>query len=455
MVEPSEIEMLQQELVTLRKRLRELEVSGVQQKKVEETLLQSERKYRTIFENTGTATILIADDTTIAMVNTEYENLSGFSREDIEGKRSWTEFIVEEDLAKMIEYHYLRRDDSHSAPRNYEARLMNSRGEVRYCYLTVALIPETSQSIASLLDITERIDAEEARRTSEERYRLLVETMNDGLGIQDENGIITYANDRICQALGYRREEIVGRPTIDFLINEYLGIWNEQLSRRMDQYEPYEVAWRRKDGELLYTIVSPKPLFDAKGKYIGSFAIFTDITDRKKAEETIRISEEKFAKAFRSSPDAITISTLKEGRFIDVNDTFLRIIGRSREETIDHSVIELNIWPSPEYRRNLIGRLQEHGRLQNEEILFRGSNDDTRIGIYSAEMIDFQGEPCIISVFVDITEQKRLEKEILNISERERQKIGQDLHDDLQQHLIGIEAFGKASGKSIRTADPS
>ncbi|HQM46571.1 MAG TPA: PAS domain S-box protein, partial [Smithellaceae bacterium] len=437
------IEELQQEIVHLQARVRDLEVSEARWKKAEETLMESERKYRTIFENTGAATILIDRDTTIIMVNTEYEKLTNIPREEVEGKRSWTEFIHPDDLRQMVEYHYRRRSDPSLAPRNYEARVVNKHGDIRYCYLTVAVIPGTNQSVASLLDITERINAEDALRTSEEKYRLLVETMNDGLGVQDEHGLVTYVNDRMCQMIGYSRKELIGRSVIELILEDYQKIWLDHLIRRQDHYNPYEVAWRKKNNEVIYTIVSPKPLYDTKGRYIGTFGIFTDITERKKAEVAVLHSEEKFAKAFRSSPDAMTISTLKDGRFIDVNDTFLRITGRTREETIDHSSVELNVWPSEEYRRELIDKLLKRGSLQNEEVFFRPKSGEMRMGIYSADTIELSGETCMISVFADVTEQKRLEKEILDISERERQQIGQDLHDDLQQHLIGIEAMGK------------
>ena len=127
--------------------------------------------------------------------------------------------------------------------------------------------------------------------------------------------------------------------------------------RKVNRYEPYEVAWQNREGELIHTIVSPMPLHDADGNYIGSFAVFTDITSRKKAEEDLRFSEEKFAKAFRSSPDAVTITTLKEGRFLDVNEGFLKITGYDRSEVIDHTSMEIDIWPSPEFRRNIMDQV--------------------------------------------------------------------------------------------------
>lgn len=123
-------------------------------KKMEEGLKDSEERYRTIFENTGTATTIVEDDMTISLVNTEFEKLSGYSKEEVEGKMRWTEFVAGEDLQRMLEYHRRRRIDPDSAPRNYEFRFLDRNRNVKDIYVTVAVIPGTKRSVASLLDIT-------------------------------------------------------------------------------------------------------------------------------------------------------------------------------------------------------------------------------------------------------------------------------------------------------------
>lgn len=432
----------EQALETLRQRVYELEASETQLKQTEDELQASEKKYRTIFENTGAATILIEADTTITMANTEFEKLTGFLRDEIEGKMSWVNFIHHEDRPRMVDYHHFRRMNPLSAPRNYKCRFINRSGRMLECYLTVAVLPGTSRSIASFLDITEIREAERALRAQEEQFRMLVDTMSDGFGVQDADGLITYVNDQVCEMLGYSREELVGTQAYEFLSENSKTIWlNEMLKRKENRYEPYEVTWQSHEGELIHTIVSPRPMYDADGNFIGSFAVFTDITSRKIAEERLRLSEEKFAKAFRSSPDAVAITTMKEGRFIDVNEGFLRITGYDRSEVIDHTSLNIGLWPSPEFRRDIMAQVVEKGGIKDVEVDFRVKSGEVHKIVYSAESIDLRGEPHVISVFADVTEQRRLEREILDIGERERQKIGQDLHDDLQQHLIGIEAL--------------
>jgi len=132
--------------------------------KAQEALKRSEEIYRTIFMNTGTATMLIEADTTIILANQEFEKLSGWPREEIEGKRRWTEFFAPDDVEWMLRHHVKRRQSPDLAPRNYEARFVNRQGEVRPTLLTVAMIQGSQISVASIEDITERKQAEEQLR---------------------------------------------------------------------------------------------------------------------------------------------------------------------------------------------------------------------------------------------------------------------------------------------------
>jgi PAS domain S-box-containing protein len=140
---------------------------------------------------------------------------------------------------------------------------------------------------------TETESANRGLHASEARYRQLVETMNDGLGIIDGDGRYTYVNDRLAGMLGYAADEMVGKLMMDFADEDDQQILIDQLSKRkIGVTDPYEVTWRRKDGSNLYTVVSPMLLVGDQRKFQGAFAVITDITERVQAS---RLLEQRVA----------------------------------------------------------------------------------------------------------------------------------------------------------------
>ncbi len=137
-------------------------------------------------------------------------------------------------------------------------------------------------------EMAERIRNEDALRTSEERFRLLVETMNEGLSVLDEDSTMRYVNDALCRTLGYLPQEMLGRMPGDFLNDPNRAILQDQLARRRaGEDAPYELEWTAKDGRQVPMIVSPRAVFDDAGRYAGSFAVLTDITRLKQTQQEL------------------------------------------------------------------------------------------------------------------------------------------------------------------------
>ena len=180
-------------------------------------LKESEDRYRTVFENTGTASVLVEENTLISLANAGFERMSGYSKTEIEGKMRWTEFVVKEDLERMLAQHNLRRKNGEAALKHYEFRFMTKSGDIRNIFLTVDLIPGTGQSITSLMDITEQRAKEDALIASEERYRHLLEQSFDAIAIH-KNQKIAFLNEKAAKILGAATpQDLIGRSIFDLI----------------------------------------------------------------------------------------------------------------------------------------------------------------------------------------------------------------------------------------------
>lgn len=189
--------------------------------RAENSLRVSEEMYRTVFETTGTATVIIEEDTTLSLVNDEFVLLSGYPREEIEGKMSWTQFVTDSCRERMLKYHKLRRTGDATVPVNYEFDFTDRFGTVRNILTNVKMIPGTGRSVMSYLDITGVKQAEEARRESEERFRGIFEQHEDAIillrrGCMEVIDANTAAEELFC----YTRDEFEQLGPAAFLAPE-------------------------------------------------------------------------------------------------------------------------------------------------------------------------------------------------------------------------------------------
>jgi PAS domain S-box-containing protein len=153
-----------------------------------------------------------------------------------------------------------------------------------------------------------------------------------------------------------------------------------------------------------------------------------DITERRRAEDSLRLLEEKFAKAFLASPDWIVITRVADGRYLEVNEAFLKITGYSRAEVIGRTSLELGIWAEPEERTRMLQLLDEHGKVRNFDVRFRIRSGEVRSMLWSAEVIELHDEACLIALARDVTEQRQLENELLKSQAKLFRK-----HEELQK----------------------
>ncbi len=191
-------------------------------KESDAVLMVSEVMYLTIFENTGTATIIGEGDTTIYRANSQFQKLSGYTKEELEGKKSWTDFIAKEDLERMLQYHRLRHIDPHAAPKNYEIKFLEWSGDIKDLFVTVDIIPGTQKSVLSFMDITElkRIERE-------------IRNLNEGLEkrVRERTTQLETANKEL-EAFSYSVSHDLRTPLIS--IQAFSRLLSEKYGTQLD-----------------------------------------------------------------------------------------------------------------------------------------------------------------------------------------------------------------------------
>ena len=186
----------------------------------------------------------------------------------------------------------------------------------------------------------------------------------------------------------------------------------EAVSESRQNHESYSAEFRilLPDGRVRWVDDRGEHEYAKNGEPKRIVGMAVDFTDRKLMEEAVRKSEEKFSKAFRESPLAFSLTSTKDHRYIEVNETFERITGWSRSEIMGRTALDAGIWMHPEQRIGFIKRLLAEGTVRDLEISFRAKDGQVRTGLTSAELIDINGEPCALSAVADITEAKRSEE---------------------------------------------
>ncbi len=265
-----------------------------ERKQAEEALRKSEEMYRTIFNATGTAAVIVEEDTTISLINREFETLSGYSKEEIEGKKSWKEFFIEDYLDDLIRYHNLRRADPDSAPRQYEAALITRKGDVKQVIATVSMILRTNQNIAFMVDISGIKKAEKATKQSKEKFRTLFAKAPVGIGIFRASKTLM-ANRAYLNMFGYASvTELEETPLLDQIAPQCRTQIEENVrGREQGKGVPraYEAVGLRKDGLQFPFYVETARMELPDGP--ATIGYFTDITERKRTEEELEKHRER------------------------------------------------------------------------------------------------------------------------------------------------------------------
>lgn len=269
-------------------------------------------------------------------------------------------------------------------------------------------------------DITEQRRAQAALRESEDRYRDLVEHSHDLICTHDLQGRLLSVNEMPARILGYTCEELVQKPMKEFLLPESHAQFDEYLATiQKTKVAKGSMVVLTKSGERRIWEYNNSLRTDGVASPIVR-GLAHDVTERWLAEKALRVSEEKFSKAFRCSPNLLSISTLREGRFIDVNETFVRRCGYNTHEIIGRTSRELGLWWDHEERQALVEEIAKREHIRDREVQFCSKSGEPIILMLSGEIIELSGEKCLLKVGQDITARKRMEEALRQSEERFR-----------------------------------
>jgi len=365
----------------LEEKVKELEKKAFEHTQAEEALKDSEQKYRTLFENSKDAISITTRDGKYIAFNQAFIDLFGYTEEDMKNMRAEEKYIDPNDRVR-----FKKEVEKTGSVKDFEATLQMKDGTKIYALLTSTLwyAPDGDaigyQGI--IRDITRQKLAEEALRESEEKWRSLAETAPCVILTVQRDGTIQFLNRIIGN---YTPENAVGTKVWEYVPPDHHSIMKKAIEHVFQTGSPisYEVLGAGAEGPAsAWYMTQLDPIFKG-GQVVAVTMVSTDITEKKKAYEDLRKSEEKWRTVFKQSKDAISI-TSRNGDYVDANQAFLDLFGYTEEDMQNSNAIERFL--CPEDREKFTKEVEEKGSVKDYEIMLPKKNGDKMLTLCSATL---------------------------------------------------------------------
>jgi len=415
-------------------------------KRVQEALRISEIRYRSIVESAGVGITIVDTEDQILEANKRFQEYVGYSLDELKQMKI-SEFSYPDDAEKdailFEEIQEGKRDSYHM-----EKRFVHRKGETIWTNLTVSVVRNQREEIELVVgiteDITERKKTEEALLASEQRYRELLENLPAGVGISGFDEQLTFVNPAFCEIYGYERDELIGMNVLDTIAPEdHERILSETEKRKTDEKSMYEMPVIRKDGSRRDVRISAVPHRDEKGEIDGTIGLITDISETKRAQESLIASEKRMRSLIEQLPLGVAIANLTE-RFELVNQAMAEMLWQEKGKLIGSNIIN---FLEPTYLSKMRDETENRkfGVKSTYDVeMIRTDGVKRNVRITAAPNYDSQGQVIgSIGIFEDNTEQKRNEA-IRTQQETEIDLYGSLLRHDLRNDLGLILSYVEA-----------
>jgi len=378
----------------------------------EEALRESEELYRGVIESASDVIWTLSPEATITSLSPAFETIMGWSCGEWIGQ-SFVSILHPDDLPLAMEK--LQRALSGERVSPFELRFLSKSGEYLLAEVTGVplILGEKVIGISGIArDITERRKAEVALRESEEKFRTFMETASDLMHIDNKDGNFIYVNDSMARTLGYSKEEMIGMHITSISTEEDAKIFKAKSNKLIKQgMFSHETVWLTKEGEKVYGEEKVVAFYDSDGNFMGGRGVFRDVTERRKAVESLQESEEKCRTFMETASDLMHIAD-KDGNITYVNDSMARTLGYSKEELVGMHVTQVLSEESSAGFRQRIEKLVREGEFTYELVrLTKGGEEvygETKVvAIYDTKG-NYAGSR---GIFRDVTERRRLEGE--------------------------------------------
>ena len=313
-------------------------------------------------------------------------------------------------------------------------------------------------------EITERKKAEEALQDSEKLYRLLADNVSDVIWVRDMNLNLTYISPSVKDQQGYTVEEAMNRTPEEIWSPDSLKFIGEVLTEELEiekqekkdlaRSRTLEVEVKCKDGSTIWTEAKMSFLRDKDSHPTGIIGVTRDISERKQIEEALRESESKFRNLFDLSPQAVALTEIKSGRLVDINNKFCELTKYHKEEIIGLSTTEAGFYLEAD-RSKFLKELQASGEVSGLDMKFKAKDHSILQAIMFARIIQIEGKSFILTIFHDITEQKRLEAQLQQAQKIEAiGTLAGGIAHDFNNLLMGIQGRTSLMLNDINLSHP-